>query len=549
MGKLIESKLYKKSFKNYSILLLVVLTIVFFLTGKSILNAGLLHYEYRIKKCFESCERLMDGATSEIDTRVLEMYSDEELLTDFISFWNNSMSDYISASLDRYYQSGRYVSFTDSLISFLSGKEYCISEVLFVGDGKIKKMTSDGKGNCNLEYGISYDTYIQEMGERRCSYVKEIKDPENMKKNLGCIVFVFDTDKMMQICGEEYTAYSFDKISKIQNYDSYTSFGIFNSSYVFENTSERYGFCMSVEILRKEVISDSMLSLSIVFIVMVFAYVVLILLIGQHMRKESEALSTIIDSIKSGHNGSFKRIDTGKRKDEYSAIANELNSMATELEKYIQREYVLTIEQQQANMRALLYQINPHFLYNTLEVIRAGAIKNNDETTADALVSLAKMYRMLVKEPGIIAVSREIELLCSYLNLMEYKFKDNFTYQIDVESSVMELKTVKFWMQPLAENFFVHGADANSEFNLLIVNGREYEDRFVIQMIDNGKNISDERLNQINELIRNDSDVTSGEGIGIVNVAKRLRTFYGKLQIELKRSEIKGTTVEVTIYK
>lgn len=573
MSELFGSRIYRRSFSFYSVALLIALVAVYLYTQSSMMSTALLHYDYRASKCFESMEAIVDGASSDIDGYFLELYSDPELLEDFISFWNNDAEGYTAATLDQYIRTGKRISFTDKLASFLVSKTYCIREVVFVGWGAIKEMTIDAGGNCNFYYGVSYHNYLEKYSQSNCSYLMQIRDPENIKSSLGSIVFLFDEDRLIENCNTEFSHIALIRdlpqhssrtaepiivnedlptwfvMGTSSVSDDYRRFSFFRPGYTFDYYSERLGFGVRIGVSRHELMMSEFGPMLLLSVALLTAYGVLLFLIGEHMKRESRFLTRIIGSIQSGHQGSFTRIDTQGRRDEYSAIANELNSMAEELEEYIRREYVLTIEQQEASMRALIYQINPHFLYNTLEVIRAGALKNGDEQTAQQLVSLAKIYRTLVKEDSVITLRKELELLRAYLELMECRYCDVFSYQIDVEESLMELKTVKFWMQPLVENFLVHGMDINSEFNLLIVRGREYEDRYVLSIIDNGKEIAEDWLTQINNCIASGEDSPAKEGIGILNVSKRLRSFYGNIGFELKRSEQKGLTVDVTIYR
>lgn len=125
-------------------------------------------------------------------------------------------------------------------------------------------------------------------------------------------------------------------------------------------------------------------------------------------------------------------------------LALEINDMLSKLDVHIKKEYILKGMQQDAEMKAMLYQINPHFLYNTLEIIKAQANIQGNVTVSDALFDLGSMYRMLVKLGDTITLRQEIELLSHYLNILELRNQENFYYEIDVDEEMMELATVKF---------------------------------------------------------------------------------------------------------
>jgi sensor histidine kinase YesM len=202
-------------------------------------------------------------------------------------------------------------------------------------------------------------------------------------------------------------------------------------------------------------------------------------------------------------------------------------------------------------MKALQQQINPHFLYNTLEVIRSHALVNNDESVAEAVFNLGGMLRAVVKNKDIITIDNELDILTKYLKIMEFKFKGKFFYQIDVDKEVRLLQTVKFWMQPLVENFFVHGFDRSSDYNLLIISGKMNMDRVVFKIINNGENINPERLKEINGgLSIIDKENSDNNSIGLRNVYTRLRFFYGDgVEMELSNNEEAGITITISIKK
>lgn len=143
-----------------------------------------------------------------------------------------------------------------------------------------------------------------------------------------------------------------------------------------------------------------------------------------------------------------------EHKNEYGRIAIALKDVSQKLEGYIRTEYVMKLKQQEAAMRALKHQINPHFLYNTLESIRSKALVCGDEETAEAITQLGSLYRKIVHCPDVITMKEEKELLELYLRLMSLRFAGNFVYQLELEKDLEGVRTPGFWLQPLAENFF-----------------------------------------------------------------------------------------------
>ena len=206
-------------------------------------------------------------------------------------------------------------------------------------------------------------------------------------------------------------------------------------------------------------------------------------------------------------------------------LADEINDMIENLDILIKKEYLLKINQQQIEMKAMLYQINPHFLYNTLEVIRAQSNIQGNVEVSDALFDLGSMYRMLSKLNDTIPLRQEIDLLRHYLNILELGNQDNFYYEIDVDSELMELDTVKFWMQPLAENYFVHGYDREKEYNLFSVQGQLQDGIYQILIMDNGIGMEESEIEKLNQELAHQEGLPK-ENIGVRNVCQRLKYFY-----------------------
>ena len=287
-----------------------------------------------------------------------------------------------------------------------------------------------------------------------------------------------------------------------------------------------------------------------IFLIVLTTMISVLLLIVYNMRDDSRFLHRIIQSIGRVKTANFTPNRPARyRRNEYGMIARELDDMIQQLDKHIRNEYLLKLKQQETEMKALQNQINPHFLYNTLEVIRSTALVNQDRDTADAIATLGALYREIVKKENIISIASELELLQKYLEIMEFKYPERFFYQVNVEPTLLSIPTVKFWMQPLAENFFVHGFSASNEFNLYVVNGWEAEEHYVLEFVDNGRGINAERLNTVRSTLSNHDD-TSSESIGLRNVYTRLHFFYGKsFSIEIENNEEAGVKISVRISK
>ena len=251
-----------------------------------------------------------------------------------------------------------------------------------------------------------------------------------------------------------------------------------------------------------------------------------------NLQGEARFLSHIMDMLKTMEHGSFVEVGTmvmkrGGHYNEYTLIADALSEVSVKLDGYIRKEYLLKLKQQETAMRALRHQINPHFLYNTLESIRARALVLKDRETAEAIEGLGRLYRTLIRCPEVIPLQKEVEVLEMYLKLMSLRFADTFVYRVDIEEEAKDVDTIAFWLQPLAENFFNHGMDQESEFNLLMLEAVKKEDGILVTMSDNGRGILEDRLLEIRKNMVEGGD-DPGADIGLRNVYMRLSYFYGE---------------------
>ena len=228
--------------------------------------------------------------------------------------------------------------------------------------------------------------------------------------------------------------------------------------------------------------------------------------------------------------------------DELDIIAENFNQMCQDMDAYIQKSYLAEIEQRNAELCALQSQINPHFLYNTLEVIRMKAICNGDREVGRMLYSLAVIFRSQIKEADIITIAKELHYCKKYLELFEYRYHNKFSFEINCPEVLMEKPVIKFVVQPIIENYFVHGIRLEATDNLLMISVYQQGKDIVIYVSDNGKGMTEEEVQRKNEQLKSGKRETGS--IGIQNVHTRMRAAYGDAYgVSLKRNEPGGICV------
>lgn len=229
----------------------------------------------------------------------------------------------------------------------------------------------------------------------------------------------------------------------------------------------------------------------------------------------SKRINLLMHGIKCMDTGNHSsRIVVKNKGDEISDIAKSFNNMCDNLNKYIQKVYVLDIKQKQAQLKALQAQINPHFLYNTLESIRMRALVNGSKDVAQMIYLLSALFRNSVREKSIINISEEIKYCKMYMELFNMKFMDSIKLTFDVKEDTLNYGIIKHSIQPLIENYIIHGINTQRDDNVLTIRVFKYNDEIYIYIIDNGMGIPCKKLNDILKSFKN-THIENGCNLGI----------------------------------
>ena len=253
-----------------------------------------------------------------------------------------------------------------------------------------------------------------------------------------------------------------------------------------------------------------------------------------------------------GGNFNVEITDTGK--DEIAQLYTDLEQMIHSMQKMLDDVYQAKIQneefkfvQMEAEFKALASQINPHFLYNTLETIRMKAFCNNDKETADLVKKLGKfMRRCLEIKNGEVTLRSELEFTNGYLELQSARFGDRVSYSIysEVSKDYMILPLV---IQPVVENAFVHGIESCKDNGHIDIRVYYSGDNVIIDVKDNGVGMNDEKLHELEEKLRR-NDTSSGKSIGLTNVNKRIKMYHGdRYGLTIQTKEGGGTLIRITL--
>ena len=316
-----------------------------------------------------------------------------------------------------------------------------------------------------------------------------------------------------------------------------------------------HGYQVQVAVPRDYVLSGSIsssvfiLALSLLFIVIL--YVTLKKTFSKYQTQVVDLVETIHD-IAQGEQG--KRIDLTKKDQELLLIAETTNDMLDRLERNIHDIYQLELSQKDANMRALQAQINPHFMYNTLEFLRMYAVMENQNELADIIYEFSSLLRNNISDERETTLKQEVEFCRKYSYLCMVRYPKSIAYGFKIDPGLEEMRIPKFTLQPLVENYFAHGVDHRRTDNVISIKALKKEGYVEILVTDNGRGMPADKLAEIQDkLAQRTFEHTvdySGkrQSIGIVNVHERFVLYFGdRYDISVESVKQEGVRYRITI--
>lgn len=329
---------------------------------------------------------------------------------------------------------------------------------------------------------------------------------------------------------------------------------------VIEDTTEQLGMKVSTVIPR----SKMFLRVSFIQRVTVLLVVGLVLIIVAASILFSKRMVRLLRKLQ----GSMKQLENGKYElimdvvgnDEIGSLVKSYNHMVGKIEVLIEEVYEAGIRQKNAQFLALRTQINPHFLFNTLESIRIKAILNGDDAVADMVKMLAKIFRtVLDSDKKNYKVREELENIRSYIRLQNIRFDNVITLEEDIDPEICQAKIMSILFQPVVENCFKYGSKECGVPIQITITGRLTEERMMVFTIrDDGLGMSPKKLEEVRASLCTEQEVplrrdtgeeeSGSHRIGLRNIAERLRLRYGSDgELRIVSSDKNGTVVEIRV--
>ncbi|MDP9750150.1 two-component system sensor histidine kinase YesM [Thermoanaerobacter pentosaceus] len=260
-------------------------------------------------------------------------------------------------------------------------------------------------------------------------------------------------------------------------------------------------------------------------------------------------LQKLVNSMKKVREGNLREQVNipSHANDEITILVTEYNSMVEKINELINKVLKLEIHKKEAELKALEAQINPHFLYNTLDTIFWKAEKAHDSDLSEMIYSLSRLFRLTLNRGSeFIQIKGEKELIEHYLFLQSKRYKNRLKYSIDISPEILNYSIPKLILQPFVENAIVHGMENNTNQSIIEIIGKKEGEYLCFIIKDNGIGMSKQQLEELKALLNSGKE--SNLGYAIKNVNERLKLYYeNDYKLTIHSEPGKGTEVKLTL--
>lgn len=239
--------------------------------------------------------------------------------------------------------------------------------------------------------------------------------------------------------------------------------------------------------------------------------------------------------------GTFLKIENAEDyADEIGQLVGRYNGMTEQVSDLLQEQYALGQEKMQLELKALQSQINPHFLYNTLDMINWMAQKNEMDNIRSVVQSMSSFYRLTLSGgQDIVSIGDEVRMCGAYMEIQKRRYRGRILYEAEVDEDILDCLIPKITLQPFLENAIVHGINEKEDARgVVILNGWMEDGRITLSVTDDGRGIS----------MEGQKKSTEGSHYGMENIEKRLTLYYGEeIPIQIESSPGVGTCIIINI--
>lgn len=320
-----------------------------------------------------------------------------------------------------------------------------------------------------------------------------------------------------------------------------------NINYLFIYSMDTDSDWLLLSMTPTSIVNDAALQTrDITILVIIVALIIAMSAIFMLITTLLKPLETLASQMEKAGSGDFRATINVDGSAEIKHLETKFNSMLSKIDELIEKNYVSELNEKTAKLKALEAQINPHFLYNTLQMISTQAIISNQKDISNMVLALSSMLRYSITDNDIVPLDSEIKHVKAYLTLQKARFDERLSYSLNIENNIEDLLLPKISIMSLVENSIKHGMETTLDRIQVDVNVKLRQGYLVIIVKDSGIGMSEEKLEYIKKQISLEGG--QSESIGLSNLADRLRILYdNSATLEIESSEYTGTSVQMRI--
>lgn len=280
-----------------------------------------------------------------------------------------------------------------------------------------------------------------------------------------------------------------------------------------------------------------------VFIAIILCSIVLIVMGTWFSRRLAAPIRNLIKQMAVVESGNLDTQMVVESNDEMGRLSHGFNRMVERLQVYIDEAYVAQIKQKQTELNALKSQIRPHYLYNTLEVIRMNAVDKDMDEVADMILALSNQLKYVIDYgEDRVSIRGELEHLRDYFYIISVRFENKYELRCDISPEVdVEWYILKLSLQPIVENAIQHGLRQQGKGTVGLTIEKQ-DNKLLVTVYDDGIGMSKEKVQQLTEAL--EDSTTPGKNVGLKNVHERMRSLYGEeYGLSISSREHIGTSI------
>lgn len=449
-------------------------------------------------------------------------------------------------------------------------------------DDEKRRLIKETLGEKKALYSNTFHKLDTEYGEKNYFYIShQLIDFNNYEKGpIGCILICVDEDALNRIYSPGNSESSFTLLvnsgGEVVSYSEKAYIG--ENIFKFSEPDKKQGikeaarayiakisqkdekklavyvkkiqdgafYVINVQDL-KSALSDARFVSAIIVLIGLLMGIVCLLMGIYFSEATDRSVKRILYGMDKADMGNYDVLIPEEGSHEFARISRHFNRMILRIEQYSRQERESLLREKNAEIKSLEAQINPHFLYNTLDAINWVAIERDEYTISNMLTSLAAILRYSIhKSNGIETIQNELEYLKKYIKLQQQRFNYSFLCTIEADEEILSCRIHKLLIQPLIENVIVHGFPGTTGMDEIMIRISPLDEgRVVIVVTDNGRGVAKELAEQFNQYDYKKESVESS--IGVRNVITRIKLYYGETGSFYMERLDQGTKVTLTI--